>query len=556
MLKLPIGIENYVNALKCYYIDKTLLIRDLVEYDLNATVLVTRPRRFGKSLALSMVETFFDMEKDSHPYFDGKRIAQEWDQYETYINSAPVIHLSMKGITAATIDDFYGQIALEISKLFIERYDLLSRSITPFEMENVEVLSKGAAPRSTLMNSLELLTAYMHKATGKKVVLLIDEYDTPIQSAFDNGYYKEAILFCKSFYTAALKGNDNLLLALVTGVIQIAKESLFSGLNNLRVYSVLENRLSSYFGFSGEEVQGLLDYYQLNVSLEKVASYYGGYRFGEERLFNPWSVLNFVDGAGKFRFYWKNTGSNSLVYTLAEGNERSVNELIMDTCNETPSPVTLDTSLSYSDLKSGKSSLASFLVGAGYLTVKEELDDGAYILTTPNIEVANIFKSEIANRYFNGDVSALPDALRTALSTANEAMVASIFEEYVLRCFSYFDFSDWKNYQILTLGIVAILFDKSIVKSEVNGKEGRCDISISPKNEGEMGIIIEIKHSLTVLSQARLKQRSAAALKQIKKQHYYDELKQRKAHPIILYGFAFDSSHIEVSSEIVPDETA
>lgn len=543
MLPLPIGIENYQEAVNKYYVDKTLLIRDIVEYNFSTSILITRPRRFGKSLALSMLETYFSDEVDGDKYFKDKKIVTEWNQYQEYLNKYPVIHLNMKNVEPDNIDYLYDMIRLEVSKLynhFLPRFD---NTLNKEELETVQTLAGQYAPLPLLMNSIELLSRYLYKVTGKKVVLLIDEYDTPIQNACYKSFYQEAIGFFKPFYTSALKGNDALTLAVVTGVMQISKESLFSGLNNLKVYSILDNRLSSYFGFTEKEVIEMLNYYHIKEDINKIRDYYGGYLFGNTHLFNPWSILNFVDNEAKYRFYWKNSGTNRF---LIDANN---NEAILEIYNEPFINATINNSISYNDINDSRNAYLSFLLQCGYLSVLEESDTELYKIYKPNLETVDAFKTEIINRYFGGNQTSLPNQLKDSLLAKDNKSIQEIFEKYILSSFSYFDYKNEKNYQILTLGIVSILFENSIVKSETNTKYGRADIMISPKKPDDIGLILEIKYSNTILSNARLEALSKNGLSQIKKNKYFDELKQRSARPILLYSFAYDGEHLNIQSE-------
>ena len=542
---LPIGIENYQETLNKYYVDKTMIIKEVVEYNFSSSILITRPRRFGKSLALSMLETYFSDEINGHQFFENKKIAKEWPFYQDYLNKYPVIHLNMKNITPNSVDTLYEMVKLEISKLYNHFLSRLEGKINKEEFDIAKAFAGQKASSSLLTNSIELLSLYLNKTTGMKVVLLIDEYDTPIQNAYYKGFYKETVDFFKTFYTSALKGNNYLALAVVTGVMQISKESLFSGLNNLKVYSVLDNRLSSYFGFTETEVVEMLRYYQLDASIETIKHYYGGYLFGNTRLYNPWSVLNFIDNGAKYRFYWKNSGTNRL---LLNNNER-ISETIIEIFNEPFIETNINNSISYNDINDSKNAYLSFLLQSGYLSITEESENDFYKLKKPNLEAIDSFKTEIVDRFFNGDQTSLPSELKKALLNKNSETIQNIFEKYILSSFSYFDYKNEKNYQVLTLGIVSILFENSIVKSEVNANQGRCDIMISPKNINEIGMVLEIKFSKTVLSKKRLESLSDKGLSQIKETKYYGELKQRQAKPIIIYSFAFDGAHLVVKSE-------
>ena len=544
---LPLGIENYEIACSCYYVDKTAMLQTLMDLPLTTALLISRPRRFGKSLALSMVESFFSPSKGNPELFRDKKIWSYGEKYTQQIGSCPVVRLNLKDVTASTYEGLVEVLSSDIADCYRANVDR-NEPLNDEEQEEFASLLRGKPSPALLARSLLLLTRHLAKK-GTKPILLIDEYDAPIILAKSNGFYEPAIELFKSLYGSVLKGNDSIRFALLTGTSEISKDSLFSGVNNLRVHSPFDDGFDEDFGFTETEVKGLLEAYGIQQPLDIVRSYYGGYRFGEATLFNPWSILSFVHSGGKFRPYWTNTGSNALIAGALTAGDNAVVDTLSQLLSGECVPVMLDSSVSFHEIDRHSSGLYSLLVQSGYLTFKNIGDFGQYALFLPNRETTEVFRREIMQRYVRVGEETFALSLKEAFLAGDERAVGDLFGRYILSCFSYFDFPDYRNYQALVLGAVAILFDYATVKSEVNAGLGRCDILVSPKNKSLPAFIIEVKQHGKTFSSARLKGSAAAAIKQIRRRSYIDELVRNGYSDIRLCGFAFKATLVQVAIE-------
>ena len=378
---------------------------------------------------------------------------------------------------------------------------------------------------------------------------MIDEYDAPLIQAKQSGFYDEANAFFKVFYGSALKGNDNLRFALITGTTEISKDSLFSGVNNLRVYTPFDVGFDDCFGFSESEVADLLANYQIDAQIDKVGEFYGGYRFGEKIVHNPWSVLNFVASGGRFRPYWNNSGSNFLIGDIVDFVDEGTVEVLSRILSGEKAFVELEPSVSFADIHQRPSGLYSLLVQSGYLTYDEGDGFAEYRIYLPNRECKEAFRREIKERYSKVGADSFVPTLKRAFLEGNSDLIGDYFGRYILSCFSYFDFPDYRNYQALVLGAVAVLFDYASVRSEVNAGLGRCDILVSPKDKALPAFVIEVKHHEMNYSSDRLKASAASAIKQIRKKGYADELSRNGYADIRCCGFAFKQTLVQVAIE-------
>ncbi|MCI2068610.1 MAG: ATP-binding protein [Bacilli bacterium] len=549
-LKLPIGIENYKDVAKdCYYVDKTMLIKELLDLPLGSAVLFTRPRRFGKSLALSMLKTFFEQGENNESYFENKAISRAGERYLSQLGSSPVIRITMKDVRGTSFNELLRRCKDVISAEYSRYANIVSGNVlTEQEKNYFQSIVDGGADAVAFSSSLVKLSHFLYNFYGKRVVVLLDEYDTPIESARENGFYENAITFFQPFYSQALKGNDSLRLAAITGVLQVAKESLFSGLNNLLVNSITGHGFDGYFGFTEEETASLLKYYGKDTEFTKVGDWYGGYRFGDETIYNPWSILSFAR-SGVFEPYWTNTGENSVLgELLAEADGNTLNSL-SDIFSGGEAFAVIDTSISYRALSASKDVLLSFLAATGYLSASERIDGSVFKVRIPNKEVGETFESEIKNRFIPADKMDSFYRLRDAFMSGKPSRLSKSIEDILLSAFSSFDFSDEKNYQILVLAISALLFGDCVVKSEQTAGSGRCDILILPKTKNHFGAVIEIKYFRSKTSTPRLEAESKKAVNQIKAMDYVEELRQREDYPVFAHGIVFFKKKAVVSFE-------
>ena len=548
MKNIPIGVEDFLLANKQYYVDKTLIIKDIIDNCLGKSVLITRPRRFGKSLTLSMIDYFFDNKGDYKQLFIDKKIFKENEKYLSYLNKIPVIHLNMKNISSNNVETMLFQTVDIISneyRKFIELKD--SNELLEIEKkEFIDVINKNIDNPYLYIDSIKKLTYFLYKHYNSKPIILIDEYDTPLEGSYQNDFYDDAIGFFKKFYSATLKSNDYMFFSITTGVLEIAKESIFSDLNNLNVCSVLDDDFKYYFGFTEDEVKKMLIDFNINVSITDIKKWYAGYGSNTNDIYNPWSILNFINKE-KFLSYWVNTGSNLTIISLIQSIPNSI-ELLNKVINDKTTSFKFNNSISYKDIKNDNETLFSYLIQTGYLTAEAIDLYGNYILKIPNLEIEEVFKNEIIARGINKNHLDLANKLKLSIVNKDTKLISNILKDYIIESYSYYDLNKEKDYQIMLVGILAVLFSDYIVKSEVVNKNGRCDIMISPKFNNDLGIIIEIKKYQNRLSNSRLEAYSNKALEQIKTNKYFSELKLREARKILLYSFVFDDYNNVINS--------
>ena len=553
IMMLPIGIDDYslINNNYYYYVDKTLIIKELLEGYIGKTILFTRPRRFGKSLMLSMLDSFFSFKHDTFNLFKDKKIIKELAEYNEYLNNYPVIHLNFKDLQRDTKEEMLYSIIDIISKLYREHYDEIFDSLK-FEVEKKEyldIINKENIDISIYANSIKELTYYIYRKYNKKVIILIDEYDTPVQCSFEKGYYDEIIAFFKSFYSSSLKSNDYSFISIVTGVLEISKESLFSGLNNLNVFSILDEQFSEYFGFSVLEVKEMLDYFGIDADLNQIMDYYGGYGPYSD-IINPWSISNFVFSK-KFDNYWLNTGSNYLIGSLLldvdnKGYDRRM--LFAEFINNNDKIIDFNRSINYKELNNTVDSMFSLLVQSGYLTALN-VDGNKYILRIPNKEIMTAFSKEVLSTELSENSFSNAIKLKKAFEENDALLIQDILEKQILNSFSYYDLRDENEFKVLIITLIATLFDNYVIKNEVNYRFGRCDILIFSKNKKDFATIIELKKAKGVLSQNRLNKLVQDGLEQIKEREYYTQIQDYKNK--IIYSFAIDDKHLKVVGEIL-----
>ncbi len=547
-LQIPIGIEDY-KALKqnSYYVDKTHILKRIIDAPTSTVFLFTRPRRFGKSLAISMVESFFILGEDNSSYFANTKIAREGEDYLKYQNALPVVHLNLKRIDAKDYKEFLSMLSLDISSLYkdaIKRYGL-SKDNRPW----IDNLLEEKADETLLKTSLDRLLRIINEDTGKSTIVLIDEYDSPLEKAYRCFYYEECQNFMKVFLGDVLKGNRFLEKAMVTGVSQIAHSSIFSDLNNLRVNTVLSGNDPEYFGFEEEEVKGLLDYYGCTTSLSEIRNWYGGYLFQNTMAFNPWSILSFIDNGGTFDAYWTNTGSYSLLKdTVATLADEPYGNLLKLSKGESL-VANIRKNIVLGEEKSDVSALYSMLVFAGYLSASLLTPPNLYSVKVPNEEIRQALQREIIA--YNGESQLLPilASLRDAFLREDDERIKEVLSQYVLASFSYFDLSCEKIYQIIVVTVISLLFQDAIVKSEVNEGQGRCDLFVRSKNNSRFAFVVEFKYRKGKKSGEELLNSAKTALKQIKANDYVEEALRTTSGSIYAYGMAFSGKKIEVISE-------
>lgn len=552
--KLPIGIENFEQIIKddFYYVDKTGLISELLR-NWGMVNLFTRPRRFGKSLNMSMLEHFFSVEGDKS-IFDGLKISKDKKLCEEYMGKHPVISISLKGINAASYEAAF-ELTVKTIKGAVQKAGFLKMSDKLGEDEKKEyraILDENMS-EATLFWSLKNLSELLEKHYETKVILLIDEYDVPLAKAFENGYYDKMVFLIRNLLEQTLKTNNSLKFAVMTGCMRISKESIFTGLNNLKVLSITDERFDEYFGFTNEDVKEMLRYYDREDHYEEMRNWYDGYRFGSTDVYCPWDVLNHCDkikeNAAAFpENYWVHTSSNEAVKKIIQmsGNittKREIERLLAG--EEIVKEIRQE--LTYQEMYQSVENIWSLLFMTGYLTQRQRLDASHYKLAIPNLEVRDIFKTQIME-YFKEGVAKDGDTLKQlcdALKGGDAEKVERLFEGYLKKTISIRDTFVEKSlkenfYHGILLGILGVKEDWGVFSNRETG-DGYSDIMIETE-DSEMGIIIEIKYA----GDGNLLNACEKALKQVEETKYEETLLENGVEKILKYGIACYMKHCKV----------
>ena len=542
MKKLPIGLSDFKKLIEgnYYYFDKTNFIDEIIK-DGSEVKLFTRPRRFGKTLNMSMLKYFFDIKEAEENkklfkdlYIEKTENFKEQGQY-------PVIFLSLKDLKADNWEEMERKIIVMLSDLFSE-YEYLLDKLTGTNYQNFKDIAYKKVDLYDLGGTLKFLTRILYEKYNKKVVVLIDEYDAPLVSAYHNKYYEKAKDFFKTFYSSVLKDNVYLQMGVMTGIIRVIKAGIFSDLNNLNTYTILSDFYPNCYGLTEEEVKKALIDYNLEYEMEDVKDWYDGYRFGKSEVYNPWSILNFLH-AKELRAYWVDTSGNDLINDVL----KIVRKDIVRDLKKLFDGKGLKQNLSgTSDLSRilGEEEIWELMLFSGYLTVEEKIDEDYYILRLPNREVRRLFKRTFIERYF-GRGSKLID-LMEALTENRIEDYEETLQDILLKSVSYNDTKKGNEafYHGFILGMSLYLEGEYIVKSNIESGLGRYDVSIEPKNKNKRGYILEFKATDNV---DKLEEISKEALKQIEEAKYSSSLKQTDTKEILYLGIAFCGKQIKVS---------
>ena len=544
LLKLPVGIENFkeIRSEGFYYVDKTGLIEQLLGSWCKVN-LFTRPRRFGKTLNMSMLQCFFETGCEKE-LFAGLKIAENQQFCEQYMGKFPVLFISLKNVEAATWQEAQVNLAKLINKE-ARRFQFLTESekLTEIDRRLYASLLDPEMERSTIANGLQELTELLEKHYGKKVIVLIDEYDVPLDKAFEHGYYDEMIALMCGMLGSVLKTNDSLQFAVLTGCLRIAKESVFTGLNNFKVYSVTDTAYDEFFGFTDQEVRDMLQTYGLDSDYQTVKAWYDGYSFGNENIYCPWDVINYCadhvhDRQTKLQNYWLNTSGNAIV-------RRFVDKADLQTRNEIEQLIAGETirkeirqELTYNELDKSIENLWSVLFTTGYLTKEKQSEDGLYELKIPNMEIMDLFIRQI-QEWFRDTVSADKTTLNEfcdAFPAGEAEKIEQMLGDYLWNMISVRDNAVKEKkenfYHGLLLGLLRFREDWYI-KSNAESGEGYSDILIEiPKKK--TGIVIELKYA----SQGKMNEACETALEQIEHNQYAEKLKEDGMKTILSYGIA------------------
>ncbi|MCC8152567.1 MAG: ATP-binding protein [Lachnospiraceae bacterium] len=544
--KLPVGVDGFEKLRRenFYYIDKTSMIRDLLQ-SWGEVNLFTRPRRFGKSLNMSMLKSFFEIGSDA-TLFDGLEISKETDLCDQYMGKFPVILISLKGIEGNTYE-FARNLAVKVINEEARRLQFLleSENLSAKDKELYTLLLNSDMDDETLVYSLKEMSEFLYKHYGKKVIILIDEYDVPLAKANQNGYYKDMVGLIRGMFNQALKTNDSLQFAVMTGCLRVSKESIFTGLNNPKVFTVSDNRFSNSFGFTDEEVIAMLEYYGADGCYETTKEWYNGYRFGDTNVYCPWDVINFCD---ELRFdltarpknYWINSSGNDVVrrFVACADAGRTKSEIEALVAGEVVTKE-IHEELTYNEMYESIDNIWSVLYTTGYLTLAEKPMDDNYRLQIPNREIRNIFTQQIM-ALFKENVRKDGERLSEfcdALKTGDAAEVERIFTDYLDKTITIRDTAvrneKKENYfHGILVGILGFK-DEWYVKSNEQTGDGYCDILIEIERE-DIGIIIEVKYA----DRAKYTEALDAAFHQIKELDYVNKLRNEDFHTVYKYAIA------------------
>ena len=559
MKKIPIAIEDFreVREQNYYYVDKTKFIEDILN-DGSEVKLFCRPRRFGKTLNMSMLKYFFNIENQDENrelfnslYIENSPMMKEQGKY-------PVIFISLKGISGSNFEEALNKIKNKISTLYDE-YKYILPSLDEFDSLKFKKYLIEQVDKSGLESSLLFLTKILYKYYNQKVIVLIDEYDSPIISAYEKRYYNEMRDFLRAFYGDVLKTNNYLKMGILTGIIRVAQAGIFSDLNNFTNYTILNNEYSDCFGLVESEVKAMLDYYNIGYEMPEVKSWYNGYSFGENEIYNPWSILKYVQFK-KVKSYWVNTSGNALILNMLLASNSTVFDNLNDLINGKDIMVYINESIRMGDNLS-PNNIWEIMLFSGYLTVKETLSETMFVLRIPNKEIQSLFKGLFVDAIFRE--SSNVGSLVQALITKNISQVIKSLEDVVINAISFYEIKNkeaqnsdknlrlclnnhsrskelldyWKNpYQALLGGFLYALDDYYIMDPNMESGYGRADIILIPRNKSWAGYILELKRANT----NDIEKEAEKAFNQIEDKKYETLLKKNGVKDIVKIGIVFD----------------
>lgn len=537
---LPIGVSDFKLATTgYYYVDKTLMIRDFLDKKPMVS-LFTRPRRFGKTLNMDMLRVFFEKtNEDTSVYFKDKQIWQCGDYYTKHQGQYPVIFLTFKDVKSMTWEETFQKIRRLISLEFIRHNELETSSVlTAYEKEQYHLLAGDSGDEVDCQMGLQLLSLLLHKHYGRECIIIIDEYDTPIQQGHTCNFYPEIVNFMRNFFSGGLKDNPHLAFGFLTGILRVAKESIFSGMNNLKTYSILDDGYSSYFGFTEKEVKDMLRYYGKDDKYNELSEWYDGYRFGNTEIFNPWSVINYISDNCFPKAFWQSTGSNEIIGEIIQtATPEITKDLYKLLCGEKIAAY-IDTGVIYPEVQNNPYSIYSFLLVAGYLKVANiyPQSDGNFMcdVAIPNKEITFVYEKEVLNRT---NQNSLAISISQAIFSKDTQKLQALLEDFMVKNISSIDGANEGFYHGMMLGLCAILGNRYKIRSNRESGLGRFDIQLMPLTKGMPGFIFEFKH--TKDEHTDLSALADSALQQIETKKYDTELRDNGVNSIIRIGIAF-----------------
>ena len=553
---LPVGISDYIRAQsEYYYVDKTLLIRDFL--DRKALVsLFTRPRRFGKTLNMDMLRVFFEIsDEDTGRYFADKAIWQCGEEYRCHQGKYPVIFLTFKDVKYDSWQATFAKISGLLQEEFGRHSELgNSDRLAKYEKEYFEKVLNGEADEVELSSSLQKLSKMLTVHYNKAPIIIIDEYDTPIQEEYSKEFYDEIVGFMRNFFSGAFKDNSNLSYGFLTGILRIAQESIFSGLNNLAVSSVMDEEYDGYFGFTKQEVGEMLSYYGASDKADELRNWYDGYFFGSKEIYNPWSVINYLSKGCLPQAYWVNTGKNEVLEDVLDAATDDISEKLYSLLRGEPVIARIDQNVVYRSLADDPANIYSLLLVAGYLkTVKKVLQgDGAWLceVAIPNRETAAVYKSEILSHLMQIGAMrrATANKIAESLYARDTKKLQDGIEEYMKNSISFYDAGAEGFYHGLVLGLIALMDNQYRIRSNRESGDGRYDICMIPRDNKYPAILMELKWNKE-LNEENLDALSAEALNQINVKGYDAEIRTEGIADIIKFGIAFSGKKVKIRTE-------
>lgn len=550
-LPLPIGISEYrIASTQYYYIDKTMMIKEFLD-ERPMVSLYTRPRRFGKTLNMDMLRTFFEKSgEDTSVYFREKMIWQCGEEYRAYQGKYPVIFVTFKDIKFDRWDQTFSMLKAVIGNEFARHAELKSSDkCSDMDRKYYKEVTEGEADAVGLSRAFAVLSRMLYMHYGIEAVIIIDEYDIPIQQGHTHKFYDKVIDFMRNLFSGGLKDNKYLAFGFLTGILRVAKESIFSGLNNLVVNSIMEDKYSPYFGFTKGEVERMAAYYGASDQLGELCEWYDGYRFGGTEIFNPWSVINYFNADCKPRAFWQFTGSNDIISEVIANADEEIYRRLEKLLQGETFTALIDTGVIYPQIQKNPSTIYSFLLVAGYLKAKNAdiSASGDFIceVSLPNREIKTVYNKEIMQK-LEGIVSpSSAVSIQESVYANDVPQLRRSIEKLLLQSASSFDTAGELFFHGMFLGICAMFDDRYYLTSNRESGDGRFDIQLMPKNPDRPGILIELK-SGKYLTGEELENLAKAALRQINDRRYDTEMRTRGITDIIKYGVAFSGTRVEI----------
>lgn len=552
---LPVGISDYVRAQsEYYYVDKTLLIKEFLDRRPMVS-LFTRPRRFGKTLNMDMLRVFFEMsDEDTSQYFANKEIWKCGKKYREYQGKYPVIFITFKDVKFDTFEATIDKITA-IMQAEYGRHKELSESarLADYEKKYFLKVMEGNVSEVELSASLENLSIMLNEHYGKAPIIIVDEYDTPVQGGYSRDFYNEIINFLRIFFSCAFKDNKNLSYGFMTGILRIAQESIFSGLNNLDVNSMIDNEYDEFFGFTECEIMQMLEYYECSDRFEELKEWYDGYVFGRKEIYNPWSVINYIAKDCTPQAYWVSTGKNEIFGDIMRIADEDVTEKLYDLLTGGKVIVLIEQNVVYKLLSEDPANIYSLLLMSGYIkTVKKELtQSGAYIceVAIPNKEIMAVYRNEILSNLMQSGVITMTTSSKLAESiySGDIKKMQRVITDYMTKSISFYDAGAEGFYHGLLLGLIALMDNQYDIRSNRESGDGRYDISMIPKDNKKPGVIMELKWRNN-LDDNELEKLAGEAVAQIESRRYDFEMKEHNIKNILKIGIAFSGKRVKIKT--------